>query len=162
MYSLYNNTILIYMTQSQKNISLNHLKQMKKKYKVTTSGTKKDIAQGLWRVRQHAMADKDLTNIIHLLPNPEQADVQKLIQSRTTPITNYKGMWKPIPTGKMSRKKLITELKSFKTAWEKHTRRDQDLSNERLTTAPVTELRKLLKFYYSDDAKLLARDWLQK
>jgi hypothetical protein len=137
---------------------------MKKKYRVTTSGTKKDIAQGLWRVRQHAIANKDLTNIMHLLPNPEQTNVQKLIESRTTPMTNYKGMWKPPPTSKMSRNKLITELKSFKTAWEKHTRRDQDLdlSNERLTTASVTELRKMLKFYYSDDAKLLARDWLQK
>ena len=150
------------MTKTRKNIFLNRLKHMKKKYNVTTSGTKKDIAQGLWRVRQHAMTDKDLTNIMHLLPKPHQTNVQKLIQSRTTPITNYKGMWKPRPTGKMSRKKLITELKSFKTAWETHTRRDQDLSNERLTTAPVSELRKLLKFYYSDDAKLLARDWLQK
>jgi len=150
------------MKKTRKNISLDRLKQIKKKYKVTTSGTKKDIAKGLWRVRQHAMANKDLTNIMHLLPKSEQTNVQKLIQSRTTPITNYKGMWKPTPAGKMSRNKLITELKSFKTAWEKHTGRDQDLSNERLTSAPVSELRKLLKFYYSDDAKLLARDWLQK
>lgn len=150
------------MKKTRKNISLDHLKKMKKKYRVTTSGTKKDIAQGLWRVRQHTIANKDLTNIMHLLPKPDQTNVQKLIQSRTTPMTNYKGMWKPHPSDKMSRKKLITELKSFKTAWEKHTRRDQDLSNERLTTAPVSELHKLLKFYYSNDAKLLSRDWLQK
>ena len=148
------------MTQTRKIITLNNLKHMKKKYKVTTSGTKKDIAQGLWRVRQHAMADKDLTNIMHLLPKLNQTNVQKLIESRTKPITNYKGMWKPTPACKMSRNKLISELQLFKTAWETHTRRDQDLSNERLTTAPITELRKLLKFYYSDNAKLLARDWL--
>ncbi len=73
-------------------------------------------------------------------------------------------MWKPLPKplSKMSREELIRNLRSFRDAWEKITTRNQDLHNERLASETTEQLRNLLKFYYSNDAKNLATSWLQK
>ena len=50
----------------------------------------------------------------------------------------------------MNRAELVRHLKSFRNAWEKVTERNQDLS----------DVRKLLKHYYSDESKRQAEDWL--
>jgi len=147
------------------NISLEKLKQMKKKYNVTTNGTKKDIAYGLWRVSGHTMTSKDLALISYLLPKKDQKIIEKQIKVRSNrPITNFKGMWKPKPKSlsKMSRLELIRNLRLFRNAWERITARNQDLSNERLASETTDQLRKLIQFYYSNDAKLIAEDWLRK
>jgi len=146
-------------------VSSQIVKQMTKKYNVTTSGTKKDIAYRLWRLRGSSMTDKDLTLISYLLPRKDQKTIEgKIKVSSNNPITNYKGMWKPLPKSlsKMSREELIRNLRLFRDAWEKITTRNQDLSNERLESETTEQLRKLLKFYYSNDAKLIAEDWLRK
>jgi hypothetical protein len=146
-------------------VSIQILKQMTKKYTVTTSGTKKDIAYRLWRLRGSSMTDKDLTLISYLLPRKDQKTIEGKIKVRSNnPITNFKGMWKPLPKSlsKMSREELIRNLRLFRDAWEKITTRNQDLSNERLESETTEQLRKLLKFYYSNDAKLIAEDWLIK
>ena len=73
-------------------------------------------------------------------------------------------MWKPLPKpiSNMSREELIKNLRSFRNAWEKITTRDQDLSNERLKEESNEQLKKLIKFYYSDEGKNLAAEWLRK
>ena len=77
-------------------------------------------------------------------------------------ITNYKGLWKPLPKSisKMSREELINNLKKFRNAWETVTTRNADLSDERLKNESTQELKNLIKFYYSDEAKKLALEWL--
>tara|TARA_Y100001970_G_scaffold293717_1_gene442599 strand:+ start:3316 stop:3960 length:645 start_codon:yes stop_codon:yes gene_type:complete len=152
-------------TKKSTDLSIETLKQMKKKYSVLTSGSKKDIAYGLWRVSGHTMTDKDLALISYLLPRKDQKIIEKKIKFRSNnTITNFKGLWKPLPKplSKMSREELIRNLRLFRDAWEKITTRNQDLDNERLATETTEQLRKLLKFYYSDEAKLIAEDWLRK
>ena len=152
-------------TKKSTGVSIQILEKMKKKYKVNVSGSKKNIAQGLWRVSGHTMTDKDLSLISYLLPRKDQKDIEKKIKVRSDkPITNFKGMWKPLPKplSKMSRDELIRNLRSFRDAWEKITTRNADLSNERLASETTEELRNHLKFYYSNDAKLLAEEWLRK
>ena len=61
----------------------------------------------------------------------------------------------------MTREELIKNLQKFRDSWEKITTRDTDLSDERLNGEPTERLRNLIKFYYSDDAKFLAEDWLR-
>ena len=61
----------------------------------------------------------------------------------------------------MSREELIKNLKSFRNAWEKITERNQDLHDERLKEESTEELRKLIKFYYSDEGKNIAAEWLR-
>jgi hypothetical protein len=144
-------------------ISVETLKQLKKKYSVTTPGSKKEMAEGLWRVRGSAMDSKDLALIVYLLPKKQQKEVEKLLDTRNNnPITNYKGMWKPLPKplSKMTREELIRNLRSFRNAWEKITTRNQDLSNERLAKETTEDLRQLIKFFYSNNAKNLATSWL--
>lgn len=146
-------------------VSLKTLEELKKKYKVSTHGSKKNIALGLWRVSGHTMNNHDLKLISYLLPRKEVKKIEKKIKVRTeNSITNYRGMWKPIPKPltKMSRNELITNIRSFRNAWEKITTRNQDLSDERLANETTEQLRNLLKFYYSNDAKLIAEDWLRK
>ena len=45
---------------------------------------------------------------------------------------------------------------------KKITERNQDLSNERLKEESTDELKKLIKFYYSDEGKNIAADWLRR
>lgn len=151
--------------QKSTDVSVEMLKKMKEKYKVTSHGSKKDMALGIWRVRSSAISTKDLKLIIHLLPKDDQKKAEKLIKHRTDkPITNYKGMWKPKPKplNKMSRDELIRNLRSFRNAWERITMRHQDLSNERLAEEDTKSLQRHLKYYYSDEARLIAEEWLRK
>ena len=111
------------------------------------------------------MSDDDLVLIIPLLSKRDKKDVEKLLSKRgNNPITNYKGMWipQPKPLSKMSRKELIKHLRHFRNVWERETTRNQDLSDERLNEESDKDLRGLLEFYFSDEAKQMAGDWLRK
>ena len=146
-------------------ISLEKLKQLIKKYNVTTSGSKEKIAQGLFRLSSSTIESNDLELIFHLLDKSQQKKATQLIVNRINkPITDYKGMYevnkKPITS--MTRDELIKNLQKFRDSWEKITTRNQDLSDERLNDETTDALRKLIKFYYSNSAKLLAEDWLRK
>lgn len=146
-------------------ISLEKLKQLIKKYNVTTSGSKEKIAQGLFRLSSSTIESNDLELIFHLLDKSQQKKATQLIVNRINkPITDYKGMYevnkKPITS--MTRDELIKNLQKFRDSWEKITTRNQDLSDERLKDETTDALRKLIKFYYSNSAKLLAEDWLRK
>jgi arsenate reductase-like glutaredoxin family protein len=146
-------------------ISVDKLKQLLKKYNVTTSGSKEKMAQGLVRVSNFLIESNDLELIYNLLDKTQQKKATKLIQDRINkPITNYNGMYEPIskPISSMTREELIKNLQKFRDSWEKITTRDTDLSDERLNDEPTHQLRNLIKFYYSDSAKLSAEDWLRK
>jgi hypothetical protein len=145
-------------------ISLIDLYKMKKKYNLSINGTKNQLAEQLWKFRNYIMENKDIELIIPLLSKKEQKKAEKIIKKRiNNPITNYKGLWRSLqkPLNKMSRDELILDLCKFRDAWEKITKRNQDLDDSRLENETVTSLRSLLKFYYSNDAKLLAEDWLR-
>jgi hypothetical protein len=149
----------------KKDISVNKLKQLLKKYNVTTRGSKEKMAQGLVRVSNFLIESKDLELIYDLLDEAQQKKATKLIQDRINkPITNYKGMYEPPtkPISSMTRDELIKNLQKFRDSWEKITTRDTDLSDERLDDEPTHQLRNLIKFYYSNNAKLSAEDWLRK
>jgi hypothetical protein len=152
--------------KSKKNdISVNKLRQLLKKYNVTTSGSKEKMAQGLFRLSSSTIESNDLELIYNLLDKGQQKKATQLIQDRISkPITNYKGMYEinKKPISSMTRTELIKNLQKFRDSWEKITTRDQDLSDERLNDEPTNKLRNLIKFYYSDSAKLLAEDWLRK
>jgi len=146
-------------------ISVDKLRQLLKKYNVTTRGSKEKMAQGLVRVSNFLIESKDLELIYNLLDEAQQKKATKLIQDRINkPITNYKGMYEPLtkPISSMTREELIKNLQKFRTSWEKITTRDTDLSDERLNDEPTHQLRNLIKFYYSTSAKLSAEDWLRK
>jgi len=151
--------------KSKKNdISVDKLRQLLKKHNVTTSGSKEKMAQGLFRLSGSTIESNDLELIYNLLDKGQKIKATKLIQDRINkPITNYKGMYEPLtkPISSMTREELIKNLQKFRDSWEKITTRDQDLSDERLNSEPTQNLRKLIKFYYSDDAKFLAEDWLR-
>ena len=72
-------------------------------------------------------------------------------------------MWKPLPKplNKMKRNELIKHLQYFRDIWEKITTINQDLDDDRLNIETDDELRNLLEFYFSDDAKHLAEDYLR-
>ena len=149
----------------KKDISLDKLRQLLKKYNVTTSGSKEKMAQGLFRLSSSTIESNDLELIYNLLDKTQQKKATKLIEDRINkPITNYKGMYEPLtkPISSMTREELIKNLQKFRASWEKITTRDQDLSDERLKHETIDALRKLIKFYYSNSAKLLAEDWLRK
>jgi hypothetical protein len=61
----------------------------------------------------------------------------------------------------MTREELIKNLQKFRDSWEKNTGKYQDLSDERLNTESTDQLRKQIKFYYSESSKMLAEDWLR-
>jgi len=151
--------------KSKKNdISVDKLKQLLKKYNVTTSGSKEKMAQGLVRVRNFLIESNDLELIYNLLDKSQQKKATQLIQDRINkPITNYKGMYEPLtkPISSMTREELIKKLQKFRDSWEKITTRDADLSDERLNDEPTDQLRNLIKFYYSDSAKMSAEEWLR-
>ena len=154
-------------TKKNKNqdISVEKLKQLCKKYTIITSGSKKIMAQRLWKIRGSMLVRQDLELIFHLLDKSQQKKATLRIGNRISkPITDYKGMYevnkKPITS--MTRDELIKNLQKFRDSWEKITTRDQDLSDERLNDETTDALRKLIKFYYSNSAKLLAEDWLRK
>lgn len=152
--------------KSKKNdISVDKLRQLLKKYNASFNGSKEAMAQKLFRLRQATIENADLELIYNLLDKDQQKKATQLIKDRINkPITNYRGMYEPPtkPISLMTREELIKKLQKFRDSWEKITTRDQDLSDERLNGEPTDQLRNLIKFYYSDDAKFLAEDWLRK
>jgi hypothetical protein len=151
-------------TIDTQSVSTEDIKQMGKKYKVSTHGSKQEMAEGLWRVRRSVIQTNDLNKLFSLLSRASKKEVEKLLKERETPIVNYKGMWKPMPKplGSMTHNELIKHLQEFRNAWEKITTRNADLSDERLHSETDKELRNLLTFYYSDASKMIAEDWLRK
>ena len=150
---------------TSQNISLEKLKQLSKKYNLITSGSRKILAQRLWRIRGSTLTSQDLELIFHLLDKSQQKKATQRIGNRISkPITDYKGMYEvnKKPISSMTRDELIKNLQKFRDSWEKITTRNQDLSDERLNDETTDALRKLIKFYYSNNAKLLAEDWLRK
>jgi len=122
------------------------------------------MAQGLFRLNTSTIETNDLELIYNLLDKGQKIKATKLIQDRINkPITNYRGMYEPPtkPISSMTREELIKNLQKFRDSWEKITTRDTDLSDERLNSEPTQILRKLIKFYYSDNAKFLAENWLR-
>ena len=81
---------------------------------------------------------------------------------RSEDVRKYKGMWKkqPGPLSKMRKEELIKHLKSFRNAWERITDRNMDLSDERLKSEKIGELRSMLDYYYSDYSRKQASEWL--
>ena len=157
------------LKQTKKNkkpdISLEKLQQLSKKYNLITSGSRKMLAQRLWKIRGSMLVSKDLELIFHLLDKSQQKKATLRIVNRISKsITDYKGMYEvnKKPISSMTRDELIKNLQKFRDSWEKITTRDQDLSDERLNDESTDALRKLIKFYYSNNAKLLAEDWLRK
>ena len=151
--------------KSKKNdISVDKLRQLLKKYSASFNGSKENMAQKLFRLRRATIESADLELIYNLLDKAQQKKATQLINARINkPITNYRGMYEPLtkPISSMTREELIKNLQKFRDSWEKITTRDQDLSDERLNSEPTERLRNQIKFYYSDDAKLLAEDWLR-
>lgn len=152
-------------TKNKQTTTTNDLRQLKKKYSVSTNGSKKDIANGLWIVRGSSISSEDIQRILPILDNINKNEAEKLLKRRgTNVITNYKKMWKPMPKplSKMTREEIVKELRSFRNAWEKITTRSMDLSDMRLGSESLTSLKSLLKHYYSDESKLQAEEWLRK
>jgi len=152
-------------TKNKQTTTTNDLRQLKKKYSVSTNGSKKDIANGLWIVRGSSISSEDIQRILPILDNINKNEAEKLLKRRgTNIITNYKKMWKPMPKplSKMTREEIVKELRSFRNAWEKITTRSMDLSDMRLGSESLTSLKSLLKHYYSDESKLQAEEWLRK
>ena len=147
-----------------KNISQETLIKMTKKYHVTSSGSKKQLAQRLWYVSGSTMTAKDLHKIVHLLSKDDQRKVNGEIKKQIEePITNYMGMWypQPKPLTDMSRSELLKHVRKFRESYEKITTRNQDLGDERLLEETDKELRNHLKWYFSDAARILSEGWLR-
>ena len=147
----------------KRSVTLEELNKLKKKYKVTTTGTKEKIAYSLWRKRRSGLNDGDLEFILPLLPQKDKKAAKSIMEKRSeATVTDYKGMWEPQPKplSQMDREELITRLRKFRNAWERITDRNQDLSNDRLASEDEKGLRSLLEFYYSESAKQLADEWL--
>ena len=147
-----------------KNISQETLIKMTKKYHVTSSGSKKQLAQRLWYVSGSTMTAKDLHKIVHLLSKDDQRKVNGEIKKQIEePITNYMGMWypQPKPLTDMSRAELLKHIRKFRESYEKITTRNQDLGDERLLEETDKELRNHLKWYFSDAARILSEGWLR-
>jgi len=152
-------------TQNKNNsITFNELKNFKKKYECSSNGSKKDIANGLWQLKGSVMKTNDIQRILPLLQKEHKKDAEKLLKRRDTNIiTDYKNMWKPMPKplNKMTRDEIIKELRSFRNAWEKITKKNMDLGDGRLAEETTSSLRSLLKWYYTNESKLLAEEWLR-
>jgi len=98
------------------NVSHALLVKIAKKYYVTTSGSKKELAEKIWRVRRSAIDSKDLERIAGLLSNESKKDVNKIITERIEqPVLNYRGMWKKQkkPLNEMKRTELLNEINYY-------------------------------------------------
>ena len=158
-----NKTVLSEPLENE-NISQETLIKMTKKYHVTSSGSKKQLAQRLWYVSGSTMSAKDLHKIVHLLSKDDQRKVNGEIKKQIEePITNYMGMWypQPKPLTDMSRSELLKHVRNFRESYEKITTRNQDLGDERLLEETDKELRNHLKWYFSDAARILSEGWLR-
>ena len=152
------------LPESVENISQEALIKLTKKYHVTSSGSKKQLAERLWYVSGSTMTAKDLHKIVHLLSKDDQRKVNGEIKKQIEePITNYMGMWypQPKPLTDMSRSELLKHVRNFRESYEKITTRNQDLGDERLLEETDKDLRNHLKWYFSDEAKILSEGWLR-
>jgi len=152
------------LSESVEDTSKEALIKMTKKYHVTSSGSKKQLAQRLWYVSGSTMSAKDLHKIVHLLSKDDQRKVNGEIKKQIEePITNYMGMWypQPKPLTDMSRSELLKHVRNFRDSYEKITTRNQDLGDERLLEETDKELRNHLKWYFSDAARILSEGWLR-
>ena len=152
------------LPESLEDITQEALIKMTKKYHVTSSGSKKQLAQRLWSISGSTMSAKDLHKIAHLLSKDGQRKVNMEIKKQIEePITNYMGMWypQPKPLNDMSRAELLKHIRKFRESYEKNTTRNQDLSDERLVKETDKELRNHLKWYFSDAARIQSEGWLR-
>lgn len=147
-------------------VSLARITQIGKKNGVSTSGkSKSHIAEILFNIRGNALSTRELQEIHNLLPSKQKTEARKMIATQIeTPITDYKGMWRPAPKPlhDMTRREMINSLCEFRDAWEKNMGRNQDLSDERLAGETDKGLRERLKYYYSDTAKHQAANWIRE
>ncbi len=137
--------------------------KLRTKYGTSHNGTKKNIANGIYNLRQSSMSIKDILKIYPLLNNNNKITAKRYVNKvNKYPVTNYYGMWsksvKPIKN--MSKEELIKNLRKFRNNWEKITTINQDLSNLRLKTSTKKELQKIITFYYSNSSKNIARSYL--
>jgi hypothetical protein len=152
---------------NSKQVSISHetLVQMTKKYQVTSSGSKKQLADRLWRISGTTIPAKYLAKIVHLLSKDAQKKVNKKITDQLAkPVTNYRGMWypQPKPLRQMARAELLERVRNFRDAWEKITTRNQDLNDDRLSEETDTQLRTHLKFYFHKGARIQSEEWLRE
>ncbi len=150
----------------ENDISLTRLIQIGKKHTVSTAGKSKvQIAKLLFNIRGNALSTDELQEIHHLLPSKQKKEARQMVATQTeTPITDYKGMWKPSPKPlrDMSHKEMINSLRKFRDAWEKNTGRNQDLSDEKLARDMTDkDLLQRLEYYYSETAKNQAANWIR-
>jgi hypothetical protein len=69
----------------------------------------------------------------------------------------------PPPAGslkKLPRAEQVALLRELRDAWELLTRRNQDLSDERLAEESAAGLAGHLEWYFSDEARAIAAGWL--
>jgi hypothetical protein len=147
-------------------VSLTRLKQIGNKNTVSTAGkSKSQIAEILFNIRGNALSARELQEIHNLLPSKQKKEARDMIATQIeTPVTDYKGMWRPAPKPlhDMTRREMINSLRKFRDAWDKHVGRNQDLSDERLAGETDKGLRERLKYYYSDTAKHQAANWIRE
>ena len=55
---------------------------------------------------------------------------------------------------------MVHALQKFRDLWEAVTQRSQDLGDPRLHSETMHNLRGLLKYFYSEGAKVQAKEWL--
>ena len=138
--------------------------EIEKKYNVIGCATKKEISETLWGLRKHVMEVADVEAIKPFLKPADQRKAQKLIhQAERNPIQSYMGLWKPkpMPVAKMTRQRIVEELRKFRDAWEAITTRSFDLDDERLREERLGFLRRILNGYYSENNKRAAEYWLR-
>jgi hypothetical protein len=150
---------------TKQDISLSELKKLAKKCSVLSSGkSKSQLALLIFKIRSQTMSTSDLEKIVDLLPSKEKRKIKQMISTQyENPVTEYKGMWKPVPKAlnKMSRIELIHNLRNFRDAWEREIGGNQDLSDERLAGETDKTLRQRLSWYYSDSAKNMAANFIR-
>jgi hypothetical protein len=152
------------MNETPNEISHKTLVNMTKKYHVTSSGSKRQLAERLWSISGSTIPAKDLYKIVHLLSKENQKKVRNEIKKQLKePVTNYMGMWypQPKPLKDMTRSELLKHIRKFRESYEKITTRNQDLSDERLMSETDKELRTHLKWYFSDAARIQSEAWVR-
>ena len=146
-------------------VSLDRLKQIGKKNTVSTAGKSKGaIAELLFNIRGNALSTRELQEIHNLLPSKQKTEARRMIATQIeTPITDYKGMWKPAakPLREMSRREMINSLRKFRDAWENNMGRNQDLSDEKLAGDYMTDKDLRQRLDYSETAKNQAANWIR-
>ena len=150
---------------SKEDISLTELKKLATKYSVLSSGkSKSQLALLIFKIRSQGMTAEDLEKIVQFLPSKEKRKAKEMItKQHEIPVTDYKGMWKPMPKplNKMSHNEMINNIRKFRDAWEEETGRNQDLRDERLAEETDKTLREHLTWYYSETAKNMAANWIR-